>query len=196
MQGSGMPAGRFAPSSLLKHHLRPKGRTRKAAPRPSRPSQEDVDQWMTDFAVGAFEQGYRIKGREAEAACRAAINASRTQARVAFDRLAPPSGGGGESMTDGLRLLHLGTQFTRDGAFNLLALTGALTAHVISNECSRINSPAPSDRKAACPPLPDQHSKHLEDGPVRRAAAACVSDSSGSEVGGLGGGRGDFVAAP
>lgn len=90
--GAEAPAGRLRKESpLFQRHLKPKGRSRKAAQRRLRPFQAEVDEWMLASAHAQIEKyGRIIKQEEAEAVCRAAINASRQQARVAFNRL--PSG--------------------------------------------------------------------------------------------------------
>ena len=89
--GAEMPASRFTRQSpRLQHHLKPKGRPRKAAGRRLRPLQADVDTWMlgrAGFASARDEPA--LKEALAVAECMAAINASRAQARVAFSRLPP-----------------------------------------------------------------------------------------------------------
>lgn len=87
--GAEAPACRLRRGSpLFQHHLKPKGRPRKAAKGRMRPFQAEVDDWVLASAHASVEEhGRAIKQEEAEAACRAAINASRQQARVAFNRL-------------------------------------------------------------------------------------------------------------
>jgi hypothetical protein len=86
--GAEMPAGRLSRSPLFCYLTSPRGRSRKSSKAPSRPSQNDVDQWMLDLAESSFEtHGLQIKQTDAERLCRTSINASRQQARVAFDRI-------------------------------------------------------------------------------------------------------------
>ena len=86
--GAEMPASRFSGSPMLRHHLKPKGRPRKAAASPRRSQQQDVDTWMLGRATSAFEHGEpALKEGSVVPECMTAMNASRAQARVAFSRL-------------------------------------------------------------------------------------------------------------
>jgi hypothetical protein len=89
--GAEMPASRFTRTSIrLQHHLKPRGRPRKAAVRPLRPQQVDVDRWMLGRAGFASARGEpALKEALAVRECMVAMNASRSQARVAFCHLPP-----------------------------------------------------------------------------------------------------------
>jgi hypothetical protein len=86
--GADMPAFHFSGSPKLRHHLKPKGRSRKAAASRIRPQQVVVDTWMLGRAAFAFDQGEpALKESSVVPECMVATNASRAQARVSFSRL-------------------------------------------------------------------------------------------------------------
>ncbi len=89
--GAEMPASRFTRTSArLQHHLRPRGRSRTASARLLRPQQVDVDRWMLGRAGFATARGEpALKEAVAVRECMVAMNASRSQARVAFCHLPP-----------------------------------------------------------------------------------------------------------